>query len=62
MMGASWSCYTIGLGGVGVDGPVVRAVGSMGDCNQARIGDEGVWWGVVRGWQGSPTGWAEQLV
>jgi len=37
-MGACWSCYRIGLGGFGVDGPAVRAVGSMGDYNQARDG------------------------
>jgi len=39
MMGDSWSCYTIGLGGVGADGPAVRAVGSVGDWNQARDAD-----------------------
>jgi len=33
------SCYTIGLGGVGVDGSAVRAVGSMGDWNQVGDGD-----------------------
>jgi len=37
-MRASWSYYTVGLGGVGVDGPAVWAVGSMGDCNQLRDG------------------------
>jgi len=53
MIGASWSCYTTGLGGVGVDGPAVRAVGSMEDCNQARDGDGAGGWG--RGWvEGKP--------
>jgi len=53
-MGAFWSCYTIGLKGVGVDGPAVWAVGNMGDCNKREMG-------MGRGW-GSPTGQAEQLV
>jgi len=39
-MGATWSCYTIGLRGFDVDSSTVRAVGSMGDYNQARDGAE----------------------
>jgi len=54
-MGASWCYYTICLEGVGVDGP---AVDIMGDCNQVRWG----WWGVLGGWQGSLSVWAEKLV
>jgi len=54
-MGASWPCCTIGLGGVGVDGPVVQAVGSMGDCNQARDGAVAGGCGWVGG-RGSPMG------
>jgi len=47
MMGACWSCCTIGLGGVGIDGHAVRAVGSIEDCNQARdgVGGWGLWVG-----------------
>jgi len=29
----------MGLGGVGVDGPAVWAVGNMGECNQVSDGD-----------------------
>jgi len=48
MMGASWSCYTIGLGG-----PAVRAVGSWGTVTKREMGmgrkwkwdEKGLWVG-----------------
>jgi len=62
-MGASWSCYTIGLGGVGVDGPAVWAVGSMEDCNRARDGDGAGGWGdVVGGWEADWAGRTASLL
>jgi len=32
----------LGLGGIGADGPAVRAAGSMGDWGQARDGELGM--------------------
>jgi len=47
-MGASWSHYTISLGGIVIAGHAVWAVGSMGDCNQLRDVD----WARGFGWGG----------